>query len=77
MSQDLARPPVSVHIDYSGIGRLGGGGGGGLVEHSCNMTCTVLLNEIQSQHHSSTRWALRSPRPANIGLQNGARHKLE
>ena len=34
---------------------------------------TVLLNEIQSQRHSSTRRALRSPRPANTGLRNGVR----
>ena len=40
------------------------------------MSCTVLLNEIQS-HHSSTRRALRSPRPANTGLRNDARRKLE
>ena len=36
----------------------------------------VLLGEIQSRHSSSRR-ALRSPRPANTGLRNGARRKLE
>ena len=36
----------------------------------------MLLNEIQSMH-SCTRRALRCPKPANNGLRNGARHKLE
>ena len=36
----------------------------------------VLFSEIQS-HPSSTRRALRTPRPENTGLRNGARRKLE
>ena len=37
---------------------------------------TVLLHDIQSRHSSTCR-ALRSPRPANTGLRNGARRKLD
>ena len=39
--------------------------------------CTVLLNGKIRSSESSTRRAMRSPRPVNTGLRNGARRRLD
>ena len=44
--------------------------------HLITSLSTLLLNEIQSRRSSTSR-ALRSPKPANTGLRDGARCKPE
>ena len=79
----LVHTKVCVEGGGGGRGEKGAerhrGGGGDWFEHQPTTDIIIiLLNEIQSRHSSTGMClALHSHRPADTGLQNGARCKLE